>query len=243
MLKNISLLTEISDQSANIKKENALLIVQKLLFGYRSFEKHWFLKPKPVIYDNLLRFLTRLFGFNVNLRKLSHWAIPELISTLLDSWFGLNSKILVFLTDIQQSKNLDLKNFNYLEEVSENILLFEIENKTLVQINSINKKELFNIDGEIESLESIRGNLSEKFGFLSNIIIIDRRLIQDLIKHLIFEQSKYSPLSKIKTLKMLKKRKFFYLFPELPPYKLLKKKSTISLIKLILPILIDKHEF
>lgn len=239
----ISLLTEVSNLSANIKKENALLIIQKLLFGYRSFEKLWFLKPKPVIYNNLLRFLTRLIGFNVNLRKISHWAIPELISSLFDSWFGLNSKILVILTDNQQSKNLNLKNFNYLKEVSEYILLFEIENKTLVKINSINKKELFNNNKEIESLESIRHILSEKFGFLSTIIIIDRQLVQDLIKHFIFERTKYSPLSKIKTLKMLKKQKFFFLFPELPPYKLLKRKGTISFIKLVLPILIDKHEF
>lgn len=239
----ISLLTEISNQSANIKKENFLLIIQKLLFGYRSFEKHWFLKPKPVIYNNLLRFLTRVFGFNVNLRKLSHWAIPELISSLFDSWFGLNSRILIIFTDHKQTKNLKLKNFNYLKDVSEYTLLFEVENNTLVHINSISKKDLFNNTGQIESLESIRHNLSEKFGFLSNIIIIDRQLVQDFIRHFIFEQSKYTPLSKIKTLKMLKKQKFFYLFPELPPYKLLKKKGTLSFIKLVLPILIDKHEF
>jgi hypothetical protein len=239
----ISLLTEISNQSVNIKKENLLLIIQKLLFGYRSFEKHWFLKPKPLIYNNVPRFLTRLLGFNVNLRKISHWGIPELISTLFDSWFGLNSRILVILTDDKQSKNLNLKNFDYLEYVSEYILLFEVENKTLLHIHSINKKELFNNNREIESLESIRHSLSEKFGFLSNIIIIDRQLVKDFIKHFIFEQSKYSPLSKIKTLKMLKKQKFFYLFPELPPYKLLKKKGTLSFLKLVLPILIDKHEF
>ena len=239
----ISLVTEISNLSANVKKENLFLILQKLLFGYRNFEKFWFLKPKPVIYNNSLRFITRLLGFNVNLRKLSHWAIPDLISNLFDSWLGLNSQILIILTDIQQSKNLNLKNFNYLRTVSEYSLLIEIENKTLTKINSINKEDLFNSTTEIKSLESIRYNLSEKFGFLTTIIIIDRQLVQKFIKHFIFEQSKYSPLSKVKTLKMLKKQKFFSLFPEIPPYTLLKKKGAISFLKLVLPILIDKHEF
>ena len=237
------MVTEISNLSANVKKENLFLILQKLLFGYRNFEKFWFLKPKPVIYNNSLRFITRLLGFNVNLRKLSHWAIPDLISNLFDSWLGLNSQILIILTDIQQSKNLNLKNFNYLRTVSEYSLLIEIENKTLTKINSINKEDLFNSTTEIKSLESIRYNLSEKFGFLTTIIIIDRQLVQKFINHFIFEQSKYSPLSKVKTLKMLKKQKFFSLFPEIPPYTLLKKKGAISFLKLVLPILIDKHEF
>ena len=101
----VSLLSEIFNLPVNIKKESMQLLFQKILFGYRSFEKHWFLKPKPVIYNNLLRFLIRIFGFNVNLRKLSHWAIPEFFSNLFDSWFGLNSKILFI---ILISKNLKI---------------------------------------------------------------------------------------------------------------------------------------
>lgn len=238
----ISLLTELINLPVNIREENLLLIFQKILFGYRSFERHWFLRPKPIIYNNLLRLLLRIFGFNLNLRKLSHWAIPDLISNLFESSFGLNSKILVIVSDTEKYKKLNLNSFNYLDKVFDYMLLFEIENKTLVKVNSIAKEDLF-INGEIKSLESIRNKFSEKYGFLSSIIIIDKLLLQNLIKHFVFEQSKYAPIAKIRTLKMLKRQKFFYMFPELPIYKLLKKKSSISLLKLVLPILIDKHEF
>ena len=238
----ISLLTELINLPVNIREENLLLIAQKILFGFRSFEKHWFLRPKPIIYNNLLRFLLRIFGFNINLRKLSHWAIPDLISSLFESSFGLNSKILVILSDTEKYKKLNLINFNYLEKVIDYTLLFEIENRTLIKIHSIPKEDLFT-NGEIKSLESIRNELSEQFGFLSSIIIIDKLLLQNLIKLFIFDHSKYAPIAKIRTLKMLKKQKFFYIFPELPLYKLIQKKGTISLLKLVLPILIDKHEF
>ncbi|MFW9939807.1 MAG: hypothetical protein ACFFFT_02110 [Candidatus Thorarchaeota archaeon] len=238
----ISFLVDFINLPVNIKKENFLLIIQKLLFGFRSFEKHWFLRPKPIIYNNLLRFLLRIFGLNINLRKTSHWAIPDLISNIFDSSFGLNSNILVILTDTGKSKKLKLNNFNYLEEIIDYTFLFEIENKTLVKIQSIPKEILFTTS-DIKSLESIRYELSEQFGFLSSIIIIDKLLLQNFVKLFIFNHSKYALLPKIKTLKMLKKQKYFYIFPELPIYKLIQKKGAISLIKLVLPILIDKHEF
>jgi hypothetical protein len=238
----LTLLTDIINLPINIKKENIVLLIQKLLFGFRSFETHWFTKPKPTIYNTLLRFALRLFGFNVNLRKLSHWGIPEFFSTLFDTWFGLNSKILIIFTDIEKSKNLNLKNFNYLEEVTDYILLFEIENKTLINVDSIQKNQIFD-KTEIGNLESIRNKISQEHGFLSSIIIIDKQLIQDIVKHFIFEHFKYSPRSKIRALKKLRKQEFFYLFPELPPYRLLRNKGSISFLKLILPILIDKHEF
>ncbi|MFX1279639.1 MAG: hypothetical protein ACFFA3_09490 [Promethearchaeota archaeon] len=238
----LSLLTDISNLPINIKKENMLLLLQKILFGYRSYETHWLTKPKPTIYNNFLRFLLRLIGFNVNLRKLSHWGISEFLSTLFDSWFGLNFKILLILTDIRKSKKLNLKNFKYLEAVTDYILLFEIENKALTNIISIDKENLFNKQ-ELGNLESIRNRISQEHGYLSGITIIDKQLIQNLVKEFIFNHFKYSPRSKLRTLKKLRKQEFFYLFPELPIYRILRKKGSISLLKLILPIMIDKHEF
>jgi hypothetical protein len=238
----ISFLTDLINLPVNIKKENLLLIIQKLLFGFRSFEKHWFLRPKPKIYNNLPRFLLRILGFNLNLRKFSHWAISELISNMFDSSFGLNSKILVILSDTEKHKKLNLNSFNYLREIIDYPLLFEFENKTLVKIHSIPKEHLFT-NGDIKSIESIRNKISKQYGFLSSIFIVDKLLLQNFIKLFIFDHSQYAIFAKIKTLKMLKKQKFFYIFPELPLYKLIQKKGTISLLKLVLPILIDKHEF
>jgi hypothetical protein len=238
----ISLLTEIINSPVKLKGENLSLLFQMILFGLRSFEDHWYLSPKPLIYNNLVRFVIRLFGFNLNLRKISHWAIPDLIFNIIKNNFGLNSKILVIISDITNLKKPNFSNFKYLEKAAKHLLVVEIENSTLVQLHSVQKEDLI-IENEIVSLESIRLKFSEKYGYLSNVIILDKLLLQSLIKNFIFEHSKIAPRSKIRTLKMLRKPKFFYMFPELPPYKLIKKKRTISFIKLILPIIIDKHEF
>ena len=238
----ISLLTEIINLPVKVRGDSLNLLIQKILFGFRSFESLWYLSPRPAVYNTLLRFLLRLFGFNLNLRKLSHWAIPELISSIIGNNLGLNSKILPIISDISNFKKLNFSNFKYLEKAAKYLFVVEIENNKLVQIYSVKKEELI-IEKELESLESIRLKLSERYGYLSNIIILDKLLLQSLIKNFMFEHSKIAPRSKIKTLKMLKKPRFFYMFPELPPYQLIKKKGTISLIKLLLPIIIDKHEF
>jgi hypothetical protein len=238
----ISLLMEITNLPVKLKEENLNLLFQKILFGFRSFESHWYLRPRPIIYNSLLRFLVRLFGFNLNLRKISHWAIPELIFNQIRNSLGLNSKVLLIISDITNFRKLNFSNPKYLEKTAKYLFIVEIENNTLVQIQSIKKENLI-IENEIKSLETIRLRFSEKHGYLSNIIIIDKLLLQSIIKNYMFEHSKIAPRSKLRTLKMLKKQEFFYMFPELPPYKLIKKKGTISLIKLLLPILIDKHEF
>jgi hypothetical protein len=238
----ISLLTELINLPVKLKEENLELLLQKILFGLRSFEHHWHLSPRPIIYNNLLRFFLRLFGFNLNLRKISHWAIPDLIINLFRNNFGLNSKILVIISDISLIKKPNFNNFKYLEKAAKHLFIVEIENSTIIKINSVKKEDLFT-NKQFESFESIRLSFSEKYGYLSNIVILDKLLLQNLIKHFIFEHSKIAPRSKIRTLKMFKEQKFFYMFPELPPYKLIQKKGTISLIKLLIPILIDKHEF
>jgi hypothetical protein len=238
----ISLFTEVLNLPVELKVENLSFLFQKIIFGIRSFETHWHLRPKPLIYNTLARFLLRLFGFNLNLRKLSHWAIPDFIFNMIRNNVGLNSKLLLIFTDTTQIKNLDFTTFNYLEKAAKNLYIIEIENDSLVQIHSLKKEDLA-FKEVVKSLEIIRLKLSEKYGYLSNIIILDKLLLQSLIKEFIFEHSKIAPRSKIRTLKMLRKQKFFYMFPELPIYKLIKKKRSVSFIKLLLPIIIDKHEF
>ena len=120
--------------------------------------------------------------------------------------------------------------------------MLEIENSTLIKIETIKKEKLI-INAETGSFESIISNFSEKFGFISNIIILDKLLLQNFIRIFIFEHSKFAPFTKIRTLKMFKNQKYFYMFPELPLYKLMQKKRMVSFLKLIIPILIDKHEF
>ncbi|MFX1456227.1 MAG: hypothetical protein ACFFDB_12705 [Promethearchaeota archaeon] len=238
----VSFLTDLINTPVKIKGKNLKLLFQKVLFGLRSFENHWYLNPRPPIFNNLVRFLIRLFGFNLNLRKISHWAIPEWNSEMIRFNLGLNSKILLIISDITKFKKINKNDVNYLARVAKFLFLIEIENDTVVQIHSLKKEEL-NIEKELNSWESFRSELSKKFGFLSNIIIIDKVLLQNFIQNFIYEHSRIAPRSKMKTVKMIKNPKFFYIFPEISLYKLIRKKSSLSLIKLFLPIIIDKHEF
>ena len=238
----ISLLSDLIELTVPLRKENLQFLMQKILFGYRSFEKLWNISPRPVLYNTLVRFLLRLFGLNLNLRKISHWAIPELIFRFLDTNFGLNSKVLILLTDVDKYEKINFKKIDYLKTTTENAILLEIEESAMINLLHLEKEHMFS-DGIYNSLDLIRIKVSKEFGFISAIIIIDKSLIRNLLNNFVIEHTKLTPLLKLKTLKMLKKPKYFYIYPELPIYKLIKRRGTFSFLKLLLPIVIDKHEF
>ena len=238
----ISLLSDLIELTIPLKKENLKFLMQKILFGYRSFEKHWDMRPRPVVYNTLVRFILRFFSLNLNLRKLSHWAIPDLVFNCLDTNFGLNSKVLIILTDVDKYKKINFKKMDYLKTTTENAILLEIEESTLINLSPL-KKEIIFSDGIYNSLDLIRKKVSEEFGCISSIIILDKSLIKNLMNNFIVEHAKLTLLLKLKTLKMLKKPQYFYIYPELPIYELIKRRGTMSLLKLLLPIVIDKHEF
>ncbi|MFX0043902.1 MAG: hypothetical protein ACFE8L_13400 [Candidatus Hodarchaeota archaeon] len=237
----ISFFSELSDLEIPLNKDNVNLIIQKFLYGYRRFEDRWNIAPRPTIYNIFRRFIFRLFGFNLNLKKISHWTIPELLSNSINIYFGLNSKILVFLTNIQNYKNLNLKTIDYLKVASENIFLLEIENSSLTKIIPIKKSNL--LSGKIESPELIRSKISETYGFISSILIIDKYLLMKVLELFVFKLTKFSPIKKLKVLKLFKQKSYFNMYPELPIYRLFNQKRITSFLRLILPILIDKHEF
>ncbi|MBY8988565.1 MAG: hypothetical protein KGD61_08925, partial [Candidatus Lokiarchaeota archaeon] len=70
-------LSELFEADIPPNKEKLKFLVQKVLYGIRSYDLNWNMFPKPKINNILLRFLIRLFGININIKKLSHWAIPD----------------------------------------------------------------------------------------------------------------------------------------------------------------------
>ncbi|TFG22327.1 MAG: hypothetical protein EU532_14500, partial [Promethearchaeota archaeon] len=70
-------LLDLIEHEIPIAKEELKLIFQKLLYGMRSVQREWDITPKPKFYYVIVRWILRLMGFNLNLRKLSHWNIPE----------------------------------------------------------------------------------------------------------------------------------------------------------------------
>jgi hypothetical protein len=223
------------------KKNNILFLLQKALFAYRSFENRWNMVPRPKIYNNLVRFIFRLFGFNFNLKKLSHWAIPDLIFNYIDFYAGLNSRILFIITDQEKNKDRRPSRGIIFKDSCDHIFLLEFVESTLKKISTINKEELFS--GANNLISSIKEKVAEKFGTPSSIIVSDKLLLQNIIKNFIVNHSKLSIFPRFKTLKMLKNEKYLSLYPEFPIYTLLKKKRAISFMKLLLPVLIDKFEF
>ncbi|MFW9990366.1 MAG: hypothetical protein ACFFC3_17120, partial [Candidatus Odinarchaeota archaeon] len=237
----ITLISDFFELLIPLKKESLKLIIQKTLFGYRSYEMHWNVVPRPKIYNTLIRFLIRLLGFNINLRKLSHWAIPDVIFNYFDFYFGLNSRLLLIITDLKSNKNLKTSGERISKNACKQTILLEIEESTLKNIRKITKNELFS--SNYTSLISINSNITKKYGKLSTIIVVDQFLLENIIRNYIFNISKVSFFPRFKTLRLLRDQRYFKIFPEFPFYKLIKKKNSFSLLRLLLPIIIDKHEF
>jgi len=235
----MSLFLDIFELDFPIRLNHIQLIFQKILYGLRNFENLWYKSPRPQVYNSFFRFMVRLFRFNLNLKKISHWAIPQLVFNSIHSNFGLNSKILIIITSI------DKKNFNKIEYIKNSFkfaVLFEIENKELTRIIPISEQVLFS-EHKINSLDIIKGNISEKYGYVSAVINIDKFLISEILSNFSDNLAKFKLFSKFKVFKLFKKEYYFNIYPENPQFKIIKEKGMKSFFKLVLPVLIDKHEF
>ncbi|MFX0143854.1 MAG: hypothetical protein ACFE9C_07245 [Candidatus Hodarchaeota archaeon] len=237
----ISIVSDFLELLVPLKKKNLLFLLQKVLFGYRSFDNHWDMVPRPKIYNTLIRFLFRLFGFNLNLKKISHWAIPSLIFNYLDFFIGLNSRVLFIIINQEKIKNGKEPRNNISKDSCDHIFLLEFEESILKSICPIDKKVLFS--NKSHSLHSIKEHASNKIGYISSIFVFDKFLLQNIVRSFILRHSKFSIFPRYKTIKMFKNEKFFQIHPEYPFHTLIKKRRTITLVKLFLPILIDKYEF
>ncbi|MBY8987345.1 MAG: hypothetical protein KGD61_02735, partial [Candidatus Lokiarchaeota archaeon] len=194
---------------------------------------NWNMFPKPKINNILLRFLIRLFGININIKKLSHWAIPDFLFDLSATYIGLNANLLLILTD---------KITDSSKQTSTELFIFRVEKGSIKKLDYINNQELINKTNQ-QSLESIRLVISEQYGFISNVLMVDKYLIKTILNAFLIDFHKISIFSLLKVIKLLKNSRYFQLYPEIPPYTLLKKKRSISFLKDLLSIFIDKHEF
>lgn len=226
-------LSELFELGIPPDKEKLKLLFQKGLFGIRSYDLYWSMYPKPRINNTVIRFLIRLFGINLNLKKLSHWAIPDFLFDLGATYIGLNAKILLILTD---------RNKDNLKHISPKLILLKIENGTIKKLEYITNREL--IDNlNHKSLETLKLLVSEQFGFINSVLMVDNQLIKRILNTFLVNFDKVSILSLLKMIKLLKNPRYFQLYPEIPFYTLLKKKRGISFLKNILSIFIDKQEF
>jgi hypothetical protein len=222
-------LLELFETEIPVTAEKLKILLQKVLYGIRSYDINWNLYPKPKINNFLLRFLIRLLGMNLNLKKISHWAIPEFLFDLSATYLGLNASILLILTD--KNKDISTKNF-----------LIRVENGSIIEFKYVNKQELITKIG-VQSLESVRLTVSDYYSEFSHVLMVDIHLFKSILNDLLFNFHKISIFSLLKIIKKLKNPQLFLMYPEIPPYILLKKKSSFSFLREVLSIVIDKHEF
>ena len=237
----ISLLLDIFELNVPLEKEKFQLIMQKILYGLRTYERNWYKIPRAKN-TTLKRFFIKLLNVNLDAKKISHWAIPEIIMSLINSHFGLKSKILIIYTDIQNSNIINLNPEDYLDMAFRKGSLLEIENGSVINIVQI-KKDLIISNDKINSIDAIKLRFTETQDHISAVISIDRSLLKKVINDFLTNFSKSKLLSKIKTLKMFKIQYNFNVYPELPLFKLLKESGSISLLKSLSSILVDMHEF
>jgi len=237
----ISLLLDIFELDVPLEKEKFQLILQKILYGLRTYETNWYKTPRAKNMT-LKRFFIKILNLNLDVKKISHWAIPDTITTLFNSNFGVKSKILIIYTDINKYQVINLKPEDYLDITFRNGFLLDIENGSLINITPI-KKELIISDNKINTIDAIRSRFKDKEGHISTVISIDRSLITEVINNFMINFSKSKLLPKLKTFKMLKNQYTFNIFPEIPLFKLLKKSGSFSLLKTLSSISVDMHEF
>ncbi len=234
----IPLLHDIFETNFPPNKKKTEFILQKALFGVRSYQMLWFNAPKMKLF-NLKRLFLRYLGIDINLNKFSHWAIPSTIMAFFNSYFGLKSQILLIYTDTTELKE------NYKDKIENSFRLAAIinfENGTINNITTLKKEELLSLNN-FNSLETIRNNISASRGYLSVVICVDKLLLREFIDKFMINIFSFNLLKKVKVLKMIKNQLYLDMYPIIPLLKLMRNSSSIKLLKLLSAIFVDKHEF
>lgn len=227
----INYFIEIVESSFPISQEKLKLLLQKFLFGLRSYQTHWDISPLPLFSNFLVRYLLKIFGIDFNLNKLSHWAIPEFIFSIINPYGGMVGKILLLLSD-RDSKFQNKTPF----------ILLNFENGAITSIEQIELSES-DLELGISNLTQLRINASKKFGFVSLIIKIDKNVLQYIIEVYLMKIYKFNIFKLVKLVKLLKNPLYFEINPPIPIYSLIRSRGIYKIIKKLLSILIDKHNF
>ncbi|MHA1729717.1 MAG: hypothetical protein ACTSWY_13450 [Promethearchaeota archaeon] len=159
-------LFDIFESGIPLDEKRFKYIIQKFLFGVKNIENIWDVSPKPLIFNETIRYILRIFGLHINPRKLSYWALPDLLFLALKKIFGIKYKILLLVgsekaenslnseeTQIKEPKqnNFEIKS----ELIDSKGILISVENSKLTEIHDIGKEE---INGILEIVtENIEG--------------------------------------------------------------------------------------
>jgi hypothetical protein len=236
----IALIKNLIELDFPLKQNELELLLQKFIYFYRKYDVLWNQFPKPITYNSLTQFFFRLITFNINLQKISHWAIPKFFLNYKDRYFGVNCKILVIITNSTHKLNLRVRTNNSSIN-SKSIFILEYKNRDLVNVIPINSENL--LDKKDLKLSSLKNKFSKEYGFISSVIKLDMTMIRSIINNFFFDLNRLNIFPKIKVIRLLKDDDNFEVYPVNPLIKYLKDTNSIRIIKDLLPIFIDLHMF
>ncbi len=243
------------------------LLWQKLLFQYKNFGTAWNCYPIPQILQELFRYPRYAAGVTINSRKISYWAIPQLINTALLSQVGYEGKVLLIYGNQLNNPDGVLSN-SILAHSS--IFLLKISQGVLESCTHLTRDTWADFAPQLESpknstsdingddstslksstepsfLAQLRNYMSEKYGFISSLGWLNDTVIQLFTRNILFalHSNKKFPIRFIsKFLSELKNPQSFLVYPENRYYKYLISTSNFRLIKIFSQIATDQKEF
>ncbi|MHA1687856.1 MAG: hypothetical protein ACTSUN_00715 [Promethearchaeota archaeon] len=238
-----SILSNLVEMQIPFEKEQIKLILQKLFFGIRKLNEYWYFYPLPKASWNLTRFLIRIFfTLNINFKKLSYWAIPTLIFEFILPILDLSSTHLLILTQREKFSRIKPKNNDLLKKTFKTAFLIESKNKKLKKIHPLSQNDLFSQD-HLNDIKTIFMRFSRDRVPLSSIIVLDYSFMNSFINSYVRFFYHFNLYSKLKIIRMLKKKYNFDMYPKSPLYSLILRKNSFSLLKIMMRICVDKHEF
>ena len=229
-------LHDLLESNIPFETERVKFLFQNFLFGFRNIGFNWNMYPQPLVYNSGARLITYMAGYRLNLRKISHWSIPQFIETFLNKLVGLEGRLFVFVGDslanLSSSKSLHAS-------------LIEFDNGQLISFKNVSAQELTEIHTQVNQaiqkhqepssigkaskqiiydrktalLREYRIALSRKFKFINHVIWINENLLDKIINTIILQLNSRSlwVLKELTTsLDLLKDPNFFAVVPDHP---------------------------
>lgn len=243
------------------------LLLQKIIFGYKSRGELWDLDPWPLIYYPMFRFITYILGYRVNLNKLSHWSIPETMEIFSSKVFGMNAHLILLLGEdldfsqviTDQSKNtiqaysIEIRNrsISKIEAISSEIMekLNHTQREIAVkeqegQLAQNKQQKIKNVDIQ-QILTNFRIQLTNEIGFVDSVLFARKSLLKAFSHDLYTELlgRRVPPLLKLKKYQKQINAGGICIVPQNKYFDQDEFKKPDKILKLIIALLVDQREY
>ena len=242
-----------------INPSRRVYLAQQCLYFYREIGSCWDCYPRPVIFLEQLRYWIYTFGIRFNLRKISYWALPDLLQYVQNQNFGMKGKVLVlsspsidnltfksplirelkgYIIGIAQSS---IENIKPIESDILLTIMASIRSDLILQTPSSSNKRI----NPQEVLSEIRMRVSDRGEYIAKVLWV-ANTTPDAIGHSLWKFHSKFPLPFFylrKIMSLLKNPKKFLIEPENPNLKQFRKTWTFTILKRMAPLITDLNEF